>query len=219
MTALATYLRKAHHYSRSRSVSLDLRRRTWAARHVIRRFRPPYSLHLGCGHNLIDGWVNIDLDDPGGKADLRWDLTRGIPVDDHSCDFIYCEHLLEHLAVHQGTALLRECRRVLRHGGVLRVAMPSLDVLIQKSCCGDWRDQDWLTWPDSRFIQTRAEMLNIAFRWWGHQWLYDREELDRRLREAGWEEITPVEPGESRFSALRDRETRADSLLIYEARR
>ena len=81
------------------------------------------------------------------------------------------------------------------------------------------RDQDWLTWPSSQFIRTRAEMLNIAFRWWGHQWLYDHEELDRRLREAGWEELAPVEWGQSRHPALRERETRVDSLLIFEARR
>src|SRR5437868_6771625 len=121
--------------------------------------------------------------------------------------------------VKDGVAFLQECRRAVQPGGVLRIAMPSLENLVQKACCGDWRDQDWLRWPGHEFIQTRAEMLNIAFRWWGHQWLYDGEELERRLREAGWEQISPVEWGQSSLAALRNRETRADSLLIYEARK
>ena len=219
MTTMVSYLKRAHRRSRYAASGLALRQRRRSVQHVLERFDPPYRLNLGCGDIPFSGWVNIDLDNTSGKADLEWDLTQGLPVPDASCEFIYCEHFLEHLAVPDGVALLRECRRALQPGGVLRVAMPSLDNLIRKACCGDWRDQDWLTWPGSQFIQTRAEMLNVAFRWWGHQWLYDQEELDRRLREAGWEQFTPVEWGDSGYPPLRERETRADSLLIFEARR
>src|SRR5205814_2367959 len=128
--------------------------------------------------------------------DLVWDLSRSIPVGDGTCNLIFTEHLLEHLPPDCGVAFLRECQRVLVPGGVVRVAMPSLDVILEKAT-GDWRDQDWLRWPEYQFIQTRAEMLNIAFRWWGHQWLYDRQELHRRLGEAGFVEIRDVARGES----------------------
>jgi predicted SAM-dependent methyltransferase len=52
---------------------------------------------------------------------------------------------------------------------------------------------------------------------WGHQWLYDREELHRRLREAGFSIVTDKEWGASDEPALQNRETRPDSLLICEA--
>ena len=74
-----------------------------------------------------------------------------------------------------------------------------------------------MTWPEYQFIQTRAEMLNIAFHWWGHQWLYDREEFHRRLGEAGFPEIRDMPWGESGIPDFRNRETRKDSLLICEA--
>lgn len=60
-------------------------------------------------------------------------------------------------------------------------------------------------------------MLNIAFRWWGHRWLYDREELHRRLGEAGFDRLEDVAPGQSTRPELRNLETRPDSLLVCEA--
>jgi predicted SAM-dependent methyltransferase len=116
-----------------------------------------------------------------------------------------------------GVGFLLECRRVLVPEGVLRIAMPSLDDLIDKSHRGNWRDQDWLTWPEHQFIETRAEMLNISFRSWGHQWLYDREELYRRLREAGWTTVRETSWGTSVIPELQNLETRLDSRLICEA--
>jgi predicted SAM-dependent methyltransferase len=95
--------------------------------------------------------------------------------------------------------------------------MPSLDFLLERLCAGRWREQDWLTWPDHQFIQTRAEMVNIFFRWWGHEWIYDAEEFHRRLKEAGFTDIRDVAWGESEVPELRKRETRKDSLLICEA--
>jgi predicted SAM-dependent methyltransferase len=101
--------------------------------------------------------------------------------------------------------------------GVLRVAMPSLDELLEKSCQGAWRDQEWLKRPEYQFIKSRAEMLNIAFRWWGHKWLYDREELHRRLAEAGFTKVVDARWGRSECGSLRNLENRLDSLLVCEA--
>lgn len=182
----------------------------------LKKFKKPYMLNLGCGSVKFSGWVNIDTNPICDVVDLVWDLSLGIPVDDSSCQFIYCEHFLEHLTVEQGVSFLKECYRALTPEGVLRIAMPSLDYLIDKYSHDDWRNQDWLNLPEFQFIKTRAEMLNISFHWWGHKWLYDREELHRRLDEAGFRSIYGVEWGESIFPELRHRETRKDSLLICE---
>ena len=186
---------------------------------IISQFDSPYKLHLGCGEVHFNDWINTDSDKSAGGADIVWDLIRGIPFDDCSCQLIYCEHLLEHFTVEQGVSVLRECRRVLESEGILRVAMPSLDVMIEKSASGNWKEQDWLTWPEYRFVKTRAEMLNIAFRSWGHKWLYDREELHRRLNEAGFTKIKDAEWGRSDSPELRNLESRHDSLLICEVQK
>lgn len=188
---------------------------TRRARQRLRAFPKPYKLNLGCGTVRFDGWINMDENARLDTVDLVWDLRRGLPVESESCSLIYCEHLLEHLRVEDGLRFLGECKRALQPGGVLRIAMPSLDVILS----GDWRDQDWLQWSKhGREVKSRAEMLNVAFRSWGHQYLYDREELHRRLSEVGFSRIVDCQLGESEHSELRNRETRKDSLLVCEVR-
>lgn len=192
-------------------------RRLALARRALRRFRSPYRINAGCGTAPFDGWVNIDSNKELAKVDVYWDLSQGLPTPDTSCSLIYSEHVLEHLSVPQGLHFLRDCHRSLAPGGVLRTAMPSLDDILEKSAAGCWHDQAWLREPQWQFIASRAEMFNIMFRWWGHQWIYDREELHRRLREAGFQRIKDVAWGESDLQDLRRRETRPSSLLICEA--
>lgn len=191
-------------------------RRRQAAK-ALKSFARPLRLHLGCGANYLPGWVNIDDHGRLPRIDVRWNLEDGLPVPDASCNLIYSEHVLEHFPVDRAVALLGECRRALQPQGVLRIAMPSLADIVAKYASPDWKDQDWLRWPEFESIATRAEMINVSFRWWGHQWLYDREELHRRLAEAGFQEIADAAWGESRHEDLRGLETRRDSLLICEA--
>jgi SAM-dependent methyltransferase len=79
-------------------------------------------LHLGSGELPRDGWVNVDL--AGAPVDLVWNLNRRLPFPDRSIDAVFHEHLLEHLTMDRALALTRECHRVLKPGGVLRIAVP-----------------------------------------------------------------------------------------------
>jgi predicted SAM-dependent methyltransferase len=170
-------------------------------------------LHVGCGQNRFPKWINSDVK---LNSDLIVFLQKRLPFDDNYLDLIYSEHVLEHVSFEVGTFFLEEAYRVLRPQGVLRVAMPDLDDLIE-SYQKDWRRMDWVKWPQFAFIQTKAEMINIAFRWWGHQHLYNREELERALISAGFEDIRFEDYGKSRHPDLRGLETRLDSKLIAEA--
>lgn len=187
---------------------------------VFRRFAstlsPPYKLHIGCGAVRLTGWINVDERWTDG-ADVVWDATRRFPLPAGSCSHIHNEHFLEHLSVEQGLSFLRECHRLLMVGGVLRVAMPSLAEPVRQYYEDDWKNQPWLEKYGYTWIQTRAEMLNIAFRYWGHQWLYDEEELRRRLNEAGFDVLRACSHGESSHPDLRGLETRHETLLIIEA--
>jgi len=172
------------------------------------------KLHTGCGDVYFADWINIDLDSP--KADVRHDLRAPLPFENDSVDFIYNEHFIEHLTVQEAVAVLRDFHRVMKKGAVLRIATLSLDYLIYRYLFR-WKKQVWIKKYGYDWLGTRAEMLNLCFREWGHQYLYNEEELNRRLREAGFLIIHGQKLNKSSFSELRNRETRKDSKLIVEA--
>lgn len=170
-------------------------------------------IHLGCGKNRIRGWLNID-GDASGRPDLVADLRIGIPLEDNSVDRIYSEHFFEHCTLEQGMVLFAECLRVLTPGGVMRTAMPNLREAVMYYLDG-WRNQDWLR--DFPHIDSAARMLNVSLREWGHQYVYDHDELALRLRQVGFCDIQAPGLGESSHADLRNLESRPESTLIIEA--
>ena len=182
------------------------------ARYYLDRNRPT-RLHVGCGRVKLQGWINADLDP---RAQLVINIKHRLPFPENDLDRIYSEHVLEHVPVESGLVFLKEAHRILKPGGVVRIAMPDLDDIVD-GYTHDWRRFDWIHWPGHEFIETKAEMINIAFRWWGHQYLYNKEELERRLRQSGFSSIVFCNHSDSSYPDLRNLETRADSKLVVEA--
>lgn len=200
-----------------RQAAEALRRLRSLGLRALARLRMPRgarNLCLGSGAAPLAGWTNVDLE---GSPELRLDLRDRLPFPTASAHRIYSEHLIEHLELEDGLRLLRECRRLLAPGGVLRIATPDLEALVD-AYREDWRAQDWVQWPCHRFLDSAARMLNMAFRAWGHRHLYDAEELELRLREAGFTELQRCALGASEHPELGGLETRSDSKLIFEAR-
>jgi len=110
-------------------------------------------LNLGCGHRLHSTWTNIDF---VSKSDgvIAHNLTQGIPFPDASFNVVYHSHVLEHFPKTLAMPFLRECYRVLRPAGVLRVVVPDLEQIVrtyitalEKASSGvqDWVDNyEWI---------------------------------------------------------------------------
>ncbi len=179
----------------------------------------PVALHIGCGTVYLPGWINIDnnSDQNITRLDLLWDFAQPLPFPDASVDFVFHEHFLEHLSVQEAQKFLLDMRRVLKPRGVMRVAMPDLADVINNYLDPKWRSLAFLQKYGMQTIKTRAELINISFRSWGHQHLYDAEELERRIREAGFNRVKPCRLRESEHIVLRGLETREESTLIAEA--
>ena len=174
----------------------------------------PTRLHIGCGAQAIPGWINIDNQGLPG-VDQVLDVRQGLPFAEVTS--IYAEHFLEHLALTDALAFLKECRRVLRPEGALRLSTPNLDWVILTHYHG----------PDLPPEGAREDCvrLNRAFHGWGHQFLWNRATLETAIRGAGFADVTFCRYGESgrtELAGLERHETSDDTpelphVLIAEA--
>lgn len=83
-------------------------------------------LNLGCGHRFHSQWTNVDFRS-AAKEVISHDLSQGIPFSNNSFDVVYHSHVLEHFSKVQAKFFLKECYRVLRPQGILRVVVPDLE--------------------------------------------------------------------------------------------
>ncbi len=169
----------------------------------------PRYLNIGCGNHRLDGFTNIDLD--AHCADLRLDVREGLPFDDQSVDGIRTEHFLEHLSKHDAYVFMREARRVLKKDGVLRISMPDLGETLAAYAAGS--KMEWERAFGYDWIRTRCEMVNVAMREWGHQWLYDQKELDGLGAQTGFRLLGWPDIAGSTIERFRGVDYRADSMV------
>jgi len=191
-----------------RSAQLLARRRSqidaYLRAHSVRK------LQLGTGSDARDGWLNTDIHQfPGARGIVYLDARKRFPLPDESFDLVYSEHMIEHLTYAEGLHCLRECRRVLRRGGRIRVATPSLERL------GSLYSRE-LTDVQRRYIAWAVEnvveddevgelpgyVVNNFFRAWGHRFIYDEATLRLALEHAGFADIQEFPVGESNDEGL-----------------
>jgi len=102
-------------------------------------------LNLGCGSRYHPGWTNVDRRSSGAGVIVH-DLRQGIPFPDETFDGVYHSHFLEHLSRKEASAFLRECFRVLKGNGIIRVVVPDLEVIARDYLTAlekAWEDQAW----------------------------------------------------------------------------
>jgi predicted SAM-dependent methyltransferase len=128
----------------------------------------------------------------GERYFAQLDISDPLPFAAASVDWVYAEHLIEHVPLPVAVGWLTEVRRVLAPGGVLRVTTPDLRRYVE-GYLGDGR---FFAGHRRRLhaagvgppMPTRpAFMFNQLFYLYGHRWIYDLEELRYVLAEAGFD--------------------------------
>ena len=180
------------------------------SRQIERYFRdsPVRKLQLGTSNSPMVGWLNTDVL-PTKPEIVYLDATRRFPFKDDTFDYVYCEHMIEHIDYQNALLMLGECFRVLKPGGKIRMSTPDLRALIGllsgdktalQNLYVDLATRKFL--PEVTYCK-EVFVVNNAFRAWGHQFLYDRETIEITMNKVGFENITYYRPGASDDESLR----------------
>jgi predicted SAM-dependent methyltransferase len=154
--------------------------------------------------------VNVDLASTG--PDLAWDLSRPVPLPDGSVAAIFHEHLLEHLPLPAAMGFLRECHRLLRPRGVLRVGVPDFGRYAR-----DYSGRRALIDEARPGRPTALMALSEMVFCYEHASMWDEETLVGVLREVGFGAPEARAFGDSSIQPAPDRPWRALETLYVEA--
>jgi predicted SAM-dependent methyltransferase len=167
------------------------------------------KLQLGTGGNVYDGWLNTDIHDFRRTNEAVFmDAREPFPLPDASFDVVFSEHMIEHLTYADGQRCLRECLRVLRPGGRIRVATPSLERLTRLYDGNlDELQRRYVSWSVESFVAYADAplpgfVLNNFLRDWGHEFVYDPQTLGHALESAGFVDVEELRIGESNDARL-----------------
>lgn len=184
------------------------------------------KLHIGCGPFVMEGWLNVDIN--CYRPDIRYlDAGKPYPFPDHSFDYIYSEHLFEHLSIEEQTMMLQECYRILKPGGRMRLAMPNLHFLMElylhpdKEC-----NRRYLVWSYRLFGMKQGvpevtekdypiHVINNFFRLWGHQFIHTPESLKSLAQGIGFQDIRTYPIGRSYTPALQGLEKHGQNIPAW----
>lgn len=167
-----------------------------------------HKLHIGAAGNIIEEWLNADLK-PRSEKVIFLDVTEAFPMKPCTFDYIFSEHLIEHLPYNAGRFMLKECYRVMKPGGRIRIATPDLVQLTGLLSPKKSELQErYIKWIIDKFlpglkVYRASIVINNSFCNFGHCFIYDRETLKDILEEAGFIEVISFLSGESNDAHLK----------------
>lgn len=160
---------------------------------------PLRKINYGCGGNLIEGWLNIDLYQSDAPNYRYVNLLEQHPFLNNFVKFGFSEDMLEHLTQAESIFFLGEIFRTLEPGGVMRLSFPGLEGVL---------DRHYSPMSETRLREGEFE----AYSFWDHINFYSKGELQLVATHIGFIQIEFVEYGKSKHPELCNLDTRAKQM-------
>lgn len=152
-------------------------------------------LNVGSGAKSHPYFVNID-GNIFRRPQMWLDLKNGIPFAPETVDGIYASHVMEHFYYTEIAKIFRECYRILRPGGGLRMIVPSMEAAITAYLSGD---RYWFSEFPTKFDSLGGRFSNFLFCDGQHRLAFDFSFAEEALRQAGFPAVTQMRYGESKL--------------------
>lgn len=169
------------------------------------------NIHLGASSNIIPGWINYDIDSSGGA--IKADLINGIPLVDNTVNKIFSEHVIEHFTKESGYMLIKECYRVLKPGGTMRIGWPGLNKLVSSYLTHSRKHKKHILPHLNLRYGHWDEILADRLFSWEHRYAYTPRHMKDILKEIGFVEPRQCKYMNSRYGYCWD--THNDPVTIY----
>jgi SAM-dependent methyltransferase len=190
-------------------------------------------INIGCGQAPTKGWQNYDnslslrlaklpvlpeiLWKLGFLESLQYqfirfarenpikygDATKGLPIQDASVGVIYSSHMLEHLDRSEAAKFLKEALRILRPGGIIRIAVPDIKKqtaqYIESGDADAFIEATYFCVARPRSFVQRLRLLLAGTR--GHRWMYDGKSLSLLLKTNGFVNADVLSAGRTKIPA------------------
>ena len=169
------------------------------------------GLHIGCGIHTLEGWLNADFY-PQKPEVMFLNATKRFEFADNSFDYIFSEHMIEHVDYASGLFMLGECHRVLKPGGIVRITTPNLRTIIDiYQNPGVGIHPAYMRWAHKHFLgaipsNSPGFFFNNFVRAWGHQFIYDPDTLGIAFVKVGFVEVIDRLLNESEHEELQNLE-------------
>jgi SAM-dependent methyltransferase len=143
-----------------------------------------------------------------------------IPCADNSVEVVYSSHMIEHLDRSEAQSFLREVKRVLRPGGILRVAAPDIsrivDLYVATGDADEFVAGTNMSLAKSTDLLSRMRLALTGPR--HHLWMYDGRSLTELLSNAGFNAVSTMPPGKTNIAnpGRLDLEERAEESVYVE---
>ena len=184
-------------------------------------------VNVGAGRSGKKGWVNIDAC-YSTNITLTCDCRGKLPLPNGCAKGIFTEHFLEHVDYeYEAPVLLREFKRILKPGGVVRIVVPDAERYLQAYCTEGWGALEQLRGLSNNHVdpyfqkemRSKMEVINLVFRQFKeHKFAYDYITLERVLSDAGFVQIERSSCGKSRLPEVAiDNPSRSHESLYVEA--
>jgi len=165
------------------------------------------KLNIGCFLDMFHyGWVNIDIQDlsewakANGYVFRQLDVLKGLFYKDDGVDIILASHFIEHLTREEGLRFLRECHRVLKPNGLIRLVVPDAKLLAEKYLSGEIMEYHHVNIGVEKAKDDTEALFHLLLA--GHKTIYDFKSLKRLLKEAGFTSIKQMSPFQSQSEAI-----------------
>jgi len=159
------------------------------------------SFTVSFGHGFINCDIRADIKsalEAKGHLFEYCDVTKSFRWGDNSVDVITAHHLIEHLDRKEGDFMLRECLRVLKPGGVIRLGTPDLHKFVEVL------PRFKMVYGDEFEVKNAEDDADAFFRlaFMGHKTIYTAKSLIDKMAAIGFSDIRQVKAGESRNTTI-----------------